>query len=117
MCVRALGGLAEHEVNISLRGVEALPWRPKLGVLLFSSSWPALLGLALLGGPAPALLAWTLKLLVQGAFVAACFRRAGRPVPWHLLPAFEFYTLLMALTLPPSRLLVRGVEWKGRQYA
>ncbi|WP_375417636.1 glycosyltransferase family 2 protein [uncultured Hymenobacter sp.] len=99
-----------------LRGVEALPWRPKLGVVGFSSVWVALLGLALVAGPGAALLAWALKLLVQGALVAACFRRAGRPAPWHLLPAFELYTLLMVVTLPPSRLLVRGVEWKGRQY-
>ncbi len=99
-----------------LRGVEALPWRPKLGVSLFSSNWLALLALAVLAGPALALLAWTLKLLVQGAFIAVCFRRAGRPMPWHLLPAFELYTLLMVLTLLPSRWLVRGVEWKGRRY-
>ena len=100
-----------------LRGVEALPWQPKLGVVGFTSVWPALLGLALLAGPGAALLAWALKMLVQGIFVAVCFRRAGRPAPWHLLPAFELYTLLMTISLPLSRLLVRGVEWKGRKYS
>ena len=99
-----------------LRGVEALPWRLKLSGMLFSSSWLALLGLALLAGPLVGLLAWTVKMLVQGPFVAACFRRAGLRPPWHLLPAFELYTLLMTISLPLSRLLVRGVEWKGRRY-
>ncbi len=83
---------------------------------MFSSVWLARLGLALLAGPGAALLAWALKMLVEGVFAAACFRRAGRPAPWALLPAFELYTLLMTVSLPLSRLLVRGVEWKGRQY-
>lgn len=99
-----------------LRGVEALPWRPKLGVVLFSASWGALLGLLLTAGPGLALLAWLLKTLAEGFFVDICFRRAGRRLPRVLLPAFELYSLLMTVSLPVSRLLVRGVEWKGRQY-
>ena len=100
-----------------LRGVEALPWRPKLGVLAFGSSWLVLLALAFVAGPPAALLAWALKALAEGIFAAVCFRRAGLRPPWSLIPAFELYSLLMAVSLPLSRLLVRGVEWKGRRYS
>ena len=99
-----------------LRGIEALPWQAKLGLLLFNSIWLVLLALAVWAGPGVALLAWAVKILVQGIFVAVCFRRAGGQLPWRLLPAFEFYNLLMTVSLPLSRLLIRGVEWKGRQY-
>ena len=99
-----------------LRGVEALPWRLKLGVLVFGSVWVLLLALALVAGPVVALLAWTFKTLTEGVFAAVCFRRAGLRSPWFLLPAFELYSLLMAVSLPLSRVLVRGVEWKGRKY-
>ena len=99
-----------------LRGAQALPLRLRLELLAFSSFWPALGALGWAGGPALALAVWGGKVVVQGALVAVCFRRAGlRLRPW-LLPLFEFYTLAMTLSIAYFQLVGGAVVWKGRRY-
>ncbi|OGX84951.1 glycosyltransferase [Hymenobacter glacialis] len=99
-----------------LRGVEALPLRLRLELLVFSGFWPALLGVAWVAGPAAALGCWGAKLVVQGAMALVAHRRAGLRLPWHLLPLFEFYTLGLTISLIGYRLLGGAVVWKGRRY-
>ncbi len=99
-----------------LRGVQALPLRLRLELLVFNSFWPALGALAWAGGPALALAAWAGKVVVQGALAAVCFRRAGLRLRWWLLPLFEFYTLAMTLSIVYFQLFGGAVVWKGRRY-
>ncbi|MBD2768627.1 glycosyltransferase [Hymenobacter sp. BT664] len=99
-----------------LRGVALLPLRLRLELLFFSSFWPALLGLGLVAGPAVALGVWGLKMLVQGGLAYAAHRRAGLRLPWHLLPAFELYTLAMTLSIFAFQVFGGAVVWKGRRY-
>lgn len=99
-----------------LRGVEGLPLRLRLELLFFSGFWPALLGVAGLLGPALALGIWGLKILVQGTLTYFAHRRAGLRLPWHLLPLFEIYTLVLTICLVGFRLTGGAVEWKGRRY-
>ncbi|MBF9224089.1 glycosyltransferase [Hymenobacter ruricola] len=102
-----------------LRGVEALPIRLRLQLLVFSGFWPALAGLAGLAGVAgvgPALAVWGAKMLVQGALAYFAHRRAGLRLRWWLLPLFEFYTLALTFSLIGYRLLGGAVVWKGRRY-
>jgi len=99
-----------------LRGVQALPLRLRLELLVFSSFWPALGALAWAAGPLPALAVWGGRVAVQGALAAVCFRRAGlRLHPW-LLPLFEFYSLAITLSIVYFRLVGGDVVWKGRRY-
>ena len=99
-----------------LRGVEALPLRLRLELLVFSGFWPALLGVAWVAGPVAALGCWGMKLVVQGALAHVAHRRAGLRLPWHLLPLFEFYTLGLTISLVSFRLFGGAVVWKGRRY-
>ena len=100
-----------------LRGVQALPLRLRLELLVFSSFWPALGALAWAGGPLLALAVWAGRVAVQGLLAAVCFRRAGLRLPWHLLPLFEFYTLAITLGMAYFQLFGGAVVWKGRRYA
>ena len=100
-----------------LRGVQALPLRLRLELAVFSGIWPALAGLAVVAGPAWALGAWTLKVLVQSLLVAQCYRRAGLRLPLHLLPLFELYALALTASMTWIRLTGGPVEWKGRRYS
>jgi cellulose synthase/poly-beta-1,6-N-acetylglucosamine synthase-like glycosyltransferase len=99
-----------------LRGVQSLPLRLRLELLFFSSFWPALLALGVVAGPAAALAVWGLKVLVQGALAHAAYRRVGLRLPWHLLPAFELYTLAMTISIFGFRVFGGAVVWKGRRY-
>ncbi|MFC7668255.1 glycosyltransferase [Hymenobacter humi] len=99
-----------------LRGVEALPLRLRLELLFFSGFWPALVALAVVGGPGPALGAWGLKVLTQGVLAHFAHRRAGLRLPLLLLPLFELYTLGLTIGLVGIRALGGAVVWKGRRY-
>ena len=99
-----------------LRGVEALPLRLRLELLLYSGFWPALLGVALTAGAGPALAVWGAKVLVQGALAHLAHQRAGLRLRWRLLPLFELYTLALTLSLVGLRLFGGAVVWKGRRY-
>ena len=99
-----------------LRGVQALPLRLRLELLVFGSFWPALGALAWAGGPGRALAVWAGRVAVQGALAAVCFRRAGRRLPWRLLPLFELYTLALTLGMAYFQLFGGAVVWKGRRY-
>jgi len=99
-----------------LRGVEALPLRLRVELLFFSGIWPALLGVAWVAGPGPALGAWGLKVLVQGTLAHFAHQRAGLRLRWALLPLFEFYTLGLTVGLVSFRLFGGAVVWKGRRY-
>jgi cellulose synthase/poly-beta-1,6-N-acetylglucosamine synthase-like glycosyltransferase len=99
-----------------LRGVQSLPLRLRLELLFFSSFWPALLALGVVAGPAAALAVWGLKVLVQGSLAHATYRRVGLRLPWHLLPAFELYTLAMTISIFGFRVFGGAVVWKGRRY-
>jgi cellulose synthase/poly-beta-1,6-N-acetylglucosamine synthase-like glycosyltransferase len=99
-----------------LRGVQSLPLRLRLELLFFSSFWPALLALGVVAGPPAALAVWGLKVLVQGSLAHAAYRRVGLRLPWHLLPAFELYTLAMTISIFGFRVFGGAVVWKGRRY-
>ena len=99
-----------------LRGVAGLPLRLRLELLFFGGFWPALAGVALLGGPAVALSCWGAKVLVQGTLAAAAHRRAGLRLRWTLLPLFELYTLALTGAMLALRLFGGAVVWKGRRY-
>ncbi len=100
-----------------LRGVQQLPRRLRLELLVFSGIWPALLGLSWVAGPGVALSAWGLKIGVQGLLAALCFRRAGLRLPVGLLFPFELYTLFITLSLVWMQAFGGGpVVWKGREY-
>ena len=99
-----------------LRGVEQLPLRLRLELLVFSGIWPALLVLAVAAGPGVALLAWALKIAVQGTLAFFAHRRAGLRLPWRWLWAFEAYTLALTVSLVGFRLAGGAVVWKGRRY-
>ena len=99
-----------------LRGVEALPLRLRLELLVFSGFWPALLAVGWLGGPGVALGAWGAKMLVQGALAYFAHRRAGLQLRWQLLVPFEFYTLALTVSIVGFRVLGGEVVWKGRRY-
>ncbi|GAC1375060.1 MAG: hypothetical protein NVSMB30_18700 [Hymenobacter sp.] len=99
-----------------LRGVEALPLRLRLELLLFSAFWPALAATAVVAGPAPALGIWGIKVLVQGVLAHCAHRRAGLRLPWGLLPLFEVYTLGLTISLVGMRMFGGAVVWKGRRY-
>jgi len=100
-----------------LRGVQALPLRLRLELLVFSGIWPALAVLAGVAGPGAALAAWALKTATQGTLAYVAHRRAGMRLPWHLLLPFELYTLVLTLSLAGLQLLGGEVVWKGRRYA
>ncbi|WP_230679265.1 glycosyltransferase [Hymenobacter properus] len=99
-----------------LRGVEALPLRLRLQLLVFSGFWPALAGLGWLAGAGPALAVWSAKVLVQALMAYAGHRRAGLRLRWELLPLFEFYTLALTVSIIGFRLFGGAVVWKGRRY-
>ncbi|MFD1470679.1 glycosyltransferase [Hymenobacter caeli] len=99
-----------------LRGVQALPLRLRLELLVFSSFWPALGALVWAGGPGLALAAWAAKVVVQGALAAVCYRRAGLRLRVGLLPLFEFYTLAITFGMLYFQLVGGPVVWKGRRY-
>ncbi|UOR06210.1 glycosyltransferase [Hymenobacter aerilatus] len=105
-----------HQRRRWLRGVEQLPWWLQANLLLYSGFYPALAILCWLAGPASALSVWAAKLLMQAALTLVCYRRAGRQAPLLLLPAFELYTLLLAVGLLGFRLLPLPFVWKGRRY-
>lgn len=99
-----------------LRGVQALPRRLRLELLVYSSFWPALGALAWAGAPGLALALWGGRVAGQGALAAVCYRRAGlRLQPW-LLPLFEGYALALTLGMVYVRLFGGAVVWKGRRY-
>ncbi len=99
-----------------LRGVAALPLRLRLELLFFSGFWPALLALWWLAGPGPALAAWGLKVLVQGAMAHFAHRRAGLRLAWPLLLPFELYTLAVTAAVAVFQVFGGAVVWKGRRY-
>ena len=99
-----------------LRGVEALPLRLRLQLLVFSGFWPALAGLAWVAGAGPALAVWAAKVLVQGVMARAGHHRAGLRLRWELLPLFELYTLALTFSIIGFRLFGGAVVWKGRRY-
>jgi cellulose synthase/poly-beta-1,6-N-acetylglucosamine synthase-like glycosyltransferase len=99
-----------------LRGVEALPLKLRLQLLVFSGFWPALAGLAWAAGSGPALAVWAAKVLVQGIMAYAGHRRAGLRLRWELLPLFELYTLALTLSIGWFQLFGGAVVWKGRRY-
>ncbi|MDO7848080.1 glycosyltransferase [Hymenobacter sp. M29] len=99
-----------------LRGVEALPLRLRLQLLVFSGFWPALVGLAWVAGVGPALAVWAGKVLVQGTLAYLGHRRAGLRLHWWLLPLFEFYTLALTFSIIGFQVFGGAVVWKGRRY-
>jgi 1,2-diacylglycerol 3-beta-glucosyltransferase len=99
-----------------LRGVSGLPLRLRLELLFFSGFWPALVGVAWLGGPGLALGIWSAKILVQGALAHFAHRRAGLRLRWLLLPLFEGYTLALTAAISCFQLFGGAVVWKGRRY-
>jgi 1,2-diacylglycerol 3-beta-glucosyltransferase len=99
-----------------LRGVEALPLRLRLELVVYATFWPALAGVAWLAGPAVAAGIWGLKILVQGTLAAQVHRRAGLRLNGWLLPLFELYALGLTISLVGFRLFGGAVEWKGRRY-
>ena len=99
-----------------LRGVAGLPLRLRLELLFFSGLWPALVGVAWLTGPGPALAAWGAKVLVQGTMAHFAHRRAGRKLRIELLPLFELYTLGLTIGMVWVGFFGGAVVWKGRHY-
>ncbi|TGE29187.1 glycosyltransferase [Hymenobacter metallicola] len=105
-----------HQRRRWMRGVEALPWWLQGGLLFYAAFYPMLLVLAWVAGPGAALLVLGTKMLLQGLLAYACYRRAGLRMPWHLLPAFELYTVALTVSLSLFRLLPLSFDWKGRLY-
>jgi len=105
-----------HQRRRWLRGVEQLPWWLQVNLLLYSGFYLALLVLAWLVGPVAALSMWAAKMVVQAVLAHVCFRRAGRQAPVALIPAFELYTVVLAIGLLGFRLLPVPFVWKGRRY-
>ena len=99
-----------------LRGVEELPLRLRLELLIFGGFWPALLGVGWVAGPGLALGVWDAKMLVQGALAHLAHRQAGLRLRWWLLPLFELYTLGLTVCLVSLRVVGGAVVWKGRRY-
>ena len=99
-----------------LRGVTGLPLRLRLELLFFSGFWPALAGVAWLGGPGLALGVWLAKMLVQGLLAHVAHCRAGLRLRWVLLPLFEGYTLALTAAIGFFQLFGGAVVWKGRRY-
>ena len=99
-----------------LRGVAGLPLRLRLEVLFFSGFWPALAGVAGLGGAGLAVGVWAAKILVQGALAHGAHCRAGLRLRWALLPLFEAYTLVLTAAIGLFQLFGGAVVWKGRRY-
>ncbi|MCC2545368.1 glycosyltransferase [Hymenobacter sp. BT175] len=99
-----------------LRGVEGLPGWLKATLLFYGLFYAALLPLAFLMGIEVAVGVWAAKMVLQGLMVWFCFRRAGQPAPWWLMPAFELYSLGLGTALAVYRLLPLEFEWKGRRY-
>ena len=99
-----------------LRGVAGLPLRLRLELLFFSGFWPALAGVAWVGGVALALGVWAAKILVQGLLAHFAYRRAGLRLRWALLPLFEGYTLALTAAIGFFQLFGGAVVWKGRRY-
>ncbi|GAB2476521.1 hypothetical protein GCM10011375_21450 [Hymenobacter qilianensis] len=106
-----------HQRRRWLRGVEALPWGLKLGLLVYGNFYLGVLALAWLAGPGPALAVLGGKMLAQGLLAAIVFRRVGLRAPLELLPAFELYTVWLTVSLIGFRLLGRRFNWKGRTYS
>ncbi|PJJ59587.1 glycosyltransferase [Hymenobacter chitinivorans] len=105
-----------HQRRRWLRGVEALPWWLQGGLLFYAGFYPLLLVLAWVASPLAALSVLVGKMLLQGLLAAACYHRAGRRLSWHLLPAFELYTIALTVGLSVFRLLPLSFDWKGRAY-
>lgn len=106
-----------HQRRRWLRGVEALPWGLKLGLLIYGNFYLGTLALALVAGPGPALAVLGGKMLTQGVLATIIFRRVGLRAPLELLPAFELYTVWLTVSLIGFRLLGRRFDWKGRMYS
>lgn len=106
-----------HQRRRWLRGVEALPWGLKLGLLIYGNFYLGVLALAWVAGPGPALAVLGGKMLAQGALATIVFRRVGLRAPLELLPAFELYTVWLTVSLIGFRLLGRRFDWKGRTYS
>ncbi|MCB2379041.1 glycosyltransferase [Hymenobacter sp. BT635] len=105
-----------HQRRRWLRGVEALPWWLQSGLIFYAMFYPLLLVLAWVAGPLAALSVLGIKIALQGLLAYGCYRRAGLRMPWHLLPAFELYTVALTLGLAVFRLLPVSFDWKGRLY-
>ncbi|WP_167852001.1 glycosyltransferase [Hymenobacter elongatus] len=105
-----------HQRRRWMRGVEALPGWLQGGLIFYAAFYPLLLLLAWLAGPLVALSVLAAKVLLQGVLAYGCYRRAGLRMPWHLLPAFEVYTVALTIGLTVFRLLPLSFEWKGRSY-
>jgi 1,2-diacylglycerol 3-beta-glucosyltransferase len=99
-----------------LRGVTGLPLRLRLELLFFSGFWPALAGVAWVGGLGLALGVWAAKIVVQGVLAHVAHRRAGLRLRWALLPLFEAYTLALTAAIGCFQLFGGAVVWKGRRY-
>ena len=99
-----------------LRGIVGLPLRLRLELLFFSGFWPALAGVAWVGGVGLALGVWVAKMLVQGLLAHDAHRRVGLRLRWVLLPLFEGYTLAMTAAISFFQLFGGPVVWKGRRY-
>jgi cellulose synthase/poly-beta-1,6-N-acetylglucosamine synthase-like glycosyltransferase len=106
-----------HQRRRWTRGLAALPWWLRAGLLYYAGFYPALLALAWLAGPLAAGVALLVRLLLHGWLAMLCFRRAGRPAPLYLLPFFELlYTPVLTVALTAFRLLPLSFDWKGRRY-
>ncbi|MCB2407878.1 glycosyltransferase [Hymenobacter sp. BT178] len=105
-----------HQRRRWLRGVEALPGWLQSGLLFYAMFYPLLLVLVWAAGPLAALAVLGVKMLLQGLLAWGCYRRAGLRMPWHLLPAFELYTVALTVSLSVFRLLPVAFDWKGRLY-
>ncbi len=106
-----------HQRRRWTRGMEALPWWLRVGLLYYAGFYPALLALAWLAGPVAAGIALLVRTLLHGWLAMLCFRRAGRRAPLYLLPFFELlYTPVLTATLTIFRLLPLSFDWKGRKY-